>query len=322
MDYDEFSADLSACGGPRFHLLEEAEDALRALGLSRIQYRQLGKGSFSMDLAAVQTSAGIVLSHTFERRFFSPLHTVDGMVTLLMGSTAGADAFASGEIISNEKLLVQTPGAQVDMITPDLARSDALAVPEKRFYSLLHTICPGDSWIRPGEFLAAPGDLESLDRLRHAVRHIAKHPESDPRHERQANLIAEVIAWVGDSVGRGRSDGFPVNGARARIARRARDYMEDHYAGPLRLEDVCRETGVGLRTMQRAFAEYFQMSPYRYVRIMRLDRARRDLLAGNPKSHSVTAIASLHGFNHLSRFAKDYRKTFAEKPSETLARRS
>lgn len=295
---------------------------MNALGLSRIQYRQLGKGSFRSDLAVIQTSVGIALSQTFERHFFTPLHTADGMVTLLMGSTAGGDAFASGEIISNEKLLVQTSEAQVDVVAPDLSRSDSLAVPEERFYALFHTICPGDSWIRPGEFVAAPGDLTGLQRLRRTLRDLVRHPESDPQHERQANLISEVIAWVGDSLGRGRSDRFPVNGARARIARRARDYMEDHYAGPIRLEHVCRETGVGLRTMQRAFAEYFQMSPYRYVRIMRLDRVRRDLFAGNPESHSVTAIASLHGFNHFSRFAKDYRETFTEKPSETLARRS
>jgi transcriptional regulator GlxA family with amidase domain len=40
---------------------------------------------------------------------------------------------------------------------------------------------------------------------------------------------------------------------------------------------------------------------------------------GNPE-HSVTATASACGFGNLGHFAKDYRKAFGERPSETLAR--
>ena len=320
MTYEDFAADLSSCRSVRFHSAEESEDALKALGVSRFELRQLGRGSFRSDLAAILTSEGLALSNRFERSFFSPLHTPDGMVTLLMIGTAGGDSFASGDIVSNEKLLVQTPEAEVDVIAPDLTRSEAFGVPVSRFYPLLHTICPGGPSIRPGEFVAVAGDSTRLHCLRRAILDLVRHPESDPRHERQANLIAEVIAWMGDSVSRGRPEGLPVNGARARIARRARDYMEDHFPDPIRMEDLCRETGVGLRTMHRAFVEYFQIPPYNFLKKLRLDRARRELLAGNPEAHSVADVALHHGYSHLSRFAKEYREAFGELPRETLAR--
>ena len=96
--------------------------------------------------------------------------------------------------------------------------------------------------------------------------------------------------------------------------------MEDHFPNPIRMEDICRETGVSLRTMQRAFVEYFQIPPYDYLKKLRLDRARRELLAGNPETHAVTRVALSHGFSHMNRFAKDYREASGELPRDTLAR--
>ena len=156
------------------------------------------------------------------------------------------------------------------------------------------------------------GDTALLHRLRRAILDLVTHPDSDPGHERQANLIAELIAWMGDSASRWRPQGFPVNGARVRIARQARDYIEDHFPGPIRLEDICREIGVGLRTMQRAFTEYFQVSPYHYLKKLRLDRARRALLAGDPETHQVGDVAFDHGYRHMSRFCLLYTSDAAD----------
>ena len=121
------------------------------------------------------------------------------MVSLLITSTAGEDLFASGDVVSNRKLIVQTPGTEVDLFAPNLTRADALTVPVSQFYSLLRTICPGCPSIRPGQMVAVAGDTALLYRLRHAIFDLVTHPDSDPTHERQANLIAEVIAWMDDS---------------------------------------------------------------------------------------------------------------------------
>ena len=125
---------------------------------------------------------------------------------------------------------------------------------------------------------------------------------------------------MGDSATQWRPQGFPVNGSRTLIAKRAQAYMEDHFPDPIRLEDLCREIGVGLRRMQRAFAEYFQISPYDYLKKLRLDRTRRTLLAAKPETHKVTTVALDHGFRHLGRFSREYRATFGEYPRQTLSK--
>ena len=112
MTYEEFAADLTARHSFRFHSAEEAEEVLKALGLSNYELRQLGRGSFRNDLAAILTSEGIALSHRFERSFFSPLHTPDGMVTLLMTSPGlinSALHFYLPELRRNNQITIAYP---------------------------------------------------------------------------------------------------------------------------------------------------------------------------------------------------------------------
>ncbi len=152
MSYEEFAADLTPHRSVRIHNVEETEEVVRGLGIPEFELRQLGRGSFKNDLAAILTPEGLALAQRYERSFYSPLHTPDGMVTLLITSTAGGDLFASGDVVSNQKLIVQTPETEVDIIAPDLTASEAFGVPESRFYSLLYTISPGPSSIRPGKW--------------------------------------------------------------------------------------------------------------------------------------------------------------------------
>jgi transcriptional regulator GlxA family with amidase domain len=60
--------------------------------------------------------------------------------------------------------------------------------------------------------------------------------------------------------------------------------------------------GVAPRTLQKRFRVFLGCSPVAFIRNLRLDQARRELLAASPET-SVTAIATRAGFNHLARFA-------------------
>ena len=88
MSYEKFAADLTSSGSVRFHCAEEAEDTLHRMGVSTYELRQLGRGSFRMDMSAFLTSEGRAVSQRLERSVHCPLHTPDGMVTLITFSTA------------------------------------------------------------------------------------------------------------------------------------------------------------------------------------------------------------------------------------------
>ncbi len=110
------------------------------------------------------------------------------------------------------------------------------------------------------------------------------------------------------------------NRSTGRVARRAQEYIEDHYPHTIRMEDLCRCIGVSLRTLQRSFSDYFQMTPFEYITARRLNAARQALVAGDSSRDRVTQIAMDNGFTHLGRFSVGYREHFDESPKETLAR--
>jgi transcriptional regulator GlxA family with amidase domain len=56
-----------------------------------------------------------------------------------------------------------------------------------------------------------------------------------------------------------------------------------------------------------------------FAKMVRLKHARRMLSSGDPEA-SVTLVAFACGFGNLGHFARDYRQTFGERPSATLAK--
>lgn len=78
--------------------------------------------------------------------------------------------------------------------------------------------------------------------------------------------------------------------------------------------------GVSIRRLQQAFREHAGTAPLGYLRDTRLDRIREDLVACSDAN--VTEIAGRWGVVHLGRFSAEYRLSFGELPSQTLARSS
>ena len=98
------------------------------------------------------------------------------------------------------------------------------------------------------------------------------------------------------------------------------EYIEAHADAELTPEILARVGCVSVRTLHAAFRERLGTSTMAYVRSVRLDRARAELLRGDPHQVSVTEVATRFGFMHLSRFAQQYHRQFGELPSVTLHR--
>jgi AraC-like DNA-binding protein len=127
-------------------------------------------------------------------------------------------------------------------------------------------------------------------------------------------------------------DGLPHNqrptpasasmGVSPRVVRRARDFIEQHIDEALCVGDIAAHVGVSARGLHFAFRKYNATTPMAYLRDLRLDRVRADLLRGDDTgaAHSVTATAVRWGFTHLGQFAASYRRRFGELPSQTRQR--
>jgi AraC-like DNA-binding protein len=70
--------------------------------------------------------------------------------------------------------------------------------------------------------------------------------------------------------------------------------------------------------VQLAFRRHLNTTPMAYLQQVRLERARAELLAADPRQETVTALALRWGFSSPSRFSALYRRAYGTVPSKTL----
>jgi AraC-like DNA-binding protein len=102
------------------------------------------------------------------------------------------------------------------------------------------------------------------------------------------------------------------------IMRRVSEWAADCPEETLNLVALADVAGVSLRQLQQAFKAFTGMPPGTWLRLRRLNGARRDLLRGGEVT--VAEVAMRWSFWHLGRFSESYRQLFKELPSETLKR--
>jgi transcriptional regulator GlxA family with amidase domain len=97
------------------------------------------------------------------------------------------------------------------------------------------------------------------------------------------------------------------------------EFIEANWDKPIDIEQMSAVAGVSARTLFRQFKKDRGYSPAEFVRRIRLDRAR-NMLERAVEGASVTQVALRCGFQNTGHFAREFRLTFGELPSETLRR--
>ncbi|MEA2977941.1 MAG: hypothetical protein QOF19_3461 [Alphaproteobacteria bacterium] len=104
--------------------------------------------------------------------------------------------------------------------------------------------------------------------------------------------------------------------------RRAEQYVAENYMKPIDVSDLEAATGVSSRTLYYGFKQYRGASPMKYLKRVRLMRARRRLLEAQMHGGRVGEIAATVGYGNKSQFARDYKDYFGETPTATLRGRA
>ena len=101
--------------------------------------------------------------------------------------------------------------------------------------------------------------------------------------------------------------------------RRAEEFIEASWNETITMTKLMEITGVSARTIFKAFQRNRGYTPMAFAKQVRLRRAKATL--SKPEHNTtVTGVAFACGFSNLGHFAKDYRDSFGELPSETLDR--
>lgn len=206
----------------------------------------------------------------------------------------------------NRQLVIRLPRSNVErFLTNELSRS--LSAPlefEARPFCLSSAV--------PGLHTFVQSICQDLDQANPGFeqRTVAKHVES------------MLLSLCLSSIPHNYSDIYNNTGCSIApyFVRRAEEFMRSNLEETITLQDMANAAGISVRSLQNGFRNFRGTTPMAYLRDLRLDRAREELLKTGLTNRSVTDIATAFGFMHLSKFAKYYKTRFGEAPSETARR--
>lgn len=315
MNYPVFSSDLPKEKTISFTSVEENQEVMARLGVDQ-EIKQLGRGKFRADMCVRDTQHASLFCDRFSKAVSMYLEPPAGTAGFLIPRSASGKFIASGADVSNEQLVFVTDRSGADIVAPDLIGSESFVIPMPRYIELTEALCPS---MKPLEQMCTiRGDLPQLHELRLRILKLTTQ-QHEPDEELLCGLIASIIIWMDNSLNDYTNEKFlPSIRKKKRVARSAQEYIHANFREDMHMENLCRAIGVGVRTLQRSFREYFDLTITEYLTVVRLDAAHRELVGGDPSQNTVTNIALKNGFNHLGRFSVDFHDRFGLVPSDAL----
>ena len=101
-----------------------------------------------------------------------------------------------------------------------------------------------------------------------------------------------------------------------RVAR-AIEWINRHYAEPLRIEDLAREVNLSSSTLHHRFKAVTALSPLQYQKQLRLQEARRLMLSEGLEAASASFRV---GYESPSQFSREYSRLFGAPPLRDMNR--
>ncbi len=100
------------------------------------------------------------------------------------------------------------------------------------------------------------------------------------------------------------------------VFRQVELFLKSHLQEQFQVSTVAHVAGDSERTLERLFMSNLGMTPSAYLRVRRLQQARKELAKVSASNKSISQIALDQGFTHFGRFSMAYREFFGHSPSE------
>ena len=154
---------------------------------------------------------------------------------------------------------------------------------------------------------------DAIQNLEKLVSRLGHQPQGKADIETIEDAVYRNLAHCLDSSQQSNSIS---HSNRLAILRRSIDFIHTHHREVITITDICRACATTSRTLERVFREELGVAPKKYISLVKLWGARKDLCQNNQEK-SIRDIAISWGFWHMGQFARDYKIHFGESPSQT-----
>lgn len=108
-----------------------------------------------------------------------------------------------------------------------------------------------------------------------------------------------------------------LQGSQSHRVNRAIEWLNHNYVEPLRIDDLARRVNLSSSSLHHRFKALTAMSPLQYQKQLRLQEARRLLMA---EGLEVSAVGYRVGYESPSQFSREYSRLFGASPLKDRAR--
>jgi AraC family ethanolamine operon transcriptional activator len=282
-------------------------------------YTQIGPGRFSGRVVQVHTARLQFGTVTWSAGVLACGAVPGGAVSILLPLDLPRSGRIAGRPIGRAEIATQGDREEFDFWTGGASRFVVVSV-ERGLLDAVAGSLFGAPWaeVAAGELvlpLGAPhAAAAELSGLFAAAR---REPGCLATPARAAWLEQAALVALLHRLDRPRHPAHPA--ARHRLAKRAEEFLMANLHRPLTIGELCAATGAAERTLHLGFRERFGLPPIAFLKVLRLNGARRELRRPD-ETASVTQVATAWGFFHFGEFAAAYRRLFGELPSATLRR--
>jgi AraC-like DNA-binding protein len=216
------------------------------------------------------------------------------------------------------------PGQPVELDCGERFAQIALMIPRSELQTELEKLLDG-TVARPVEFesgfdLATPGGRAMLQAVRFVdeASRQADGPLTHPLAVRNLEQIILHSVLLAQPHNHTEALAAPRRPSGTRSVSRAVELLRSDLARPWTVGELASDACTSVRSLQEGFRRSLDTTPMAYLRRLRLERVREDLVTGAPGTIRVSDVAARWGFLHLGRFAAAYAARFGERPSETV----
>jgi AraC-like DNA-binding protein len=271
---------------------------------------QLADGLLDAERQAVPFDDGCIGSVTVDRACLHQVRALAGWTLALLPAPESGAVYIDGRRLLAGDAVLLPPGSDVELLTHAVGRVFLIAFPGVGAGSRARMR-------RPRWYSRPDGRASCLSEDLRTWLEVSNEVTFDS--QRIPALRARLMHWlqsITSDVQRMDGEG-PALSRRRMAVERVRRFIHEHLAESMTLAELCQHAHLQARSLEYGFRDLVGLSPFKYIKMLRLAEVRRRLQMSTPAERSVSELALDCGFCHLSQFAADYKRVFLESPSAT-----
>ncbi|ODN65777.1 helix-turn-helix domain-containing protein [Methylophaga muralis] len=290
------------------------------------EYNQLSSGKFEGFLEDIQLDSVRVFRERMKQSVVQNTHTPTGKISLMIPHRVDAsDTSDQARQIMSDGVTLLPYESDFAFVGPAELDYSVIAINQQRLSDLLSH----ETYTRLIGFKKSHGvktDTATLTRLRNhlvllieQLKSITDDPALSEIQIQQRLKAAEdhiilIALTLYEATENGIGQPKRLGNQHNYIVQRCHDYVTSSEGSCASVVDICESLHIPHRTLNYSFHKATGTSPMQYLRAVKLNAARRELLQ---TGLSITDIAANYGFFHMGYFSQEYRRLFGETPSMT-----